>query len=92
MLLVYEIFFISNSKGYLSYEEITQKRNQLFDNEMKRQTESIGRIEKIEVRYLGLPENETLIMNKNISTPYNCAQRKLNSNVIDFFFVYQIYL
>lgn len=36
----------------------------------------VGRIEKIEVRYLGLPDDVTLIMNKGISTPYNCAQRE----------------
>jgi len=47
----------------------------LFTKEKKRQAESIGRIEKIEVRYTGTPEDETLIMNKGISTPFNCAQR-----------------
>ncbi|XP_055383599.1 39S ribosomal protein L39, mitochondrial [Condylostylus longicornis] len=42
--------------------------------EKKRQKQSVGRIEKIEIRYLGLPEDVTLVMNKGISTPYNCAQ------------------
>ena len=28
------------------------------------------------MRFLGTPEDTTLIMNKNLSTPYNCAQRK----------------
>lgn len=51
-------------------------RNELFDTEQKRQLDQVGRIEKIEVRYLGLPEDTTLIMNKAISTPYNCAQRE----------------
>lgn len=37
--------------------------------------ESIGRIEKIEVRYTGTPEDVTLVMNKGLSTPFNCAQR-----------------
>lgn len=62
--------------GHISYDEISRKRNEIFDYEQKRQRESIGRIEKIEVRYMGLPRHETLIMNKNISTPYNVAQRE----------------
>jgi hypothetical protein len=62
--------------GCLSYDEINRKRNEIFDYEQKRQRDSVGRIEKIEVRYLGMPQDETLVMNKNISTPYNCAQRK----------------
>lgn len=48
----------------------------MFDIEQKRQQQLVGRVEKIEVRYLGLPEDVTLIMNKGISTPYNCAQRE----------------
>lgn len=55
-------------------------RNELFDAEQKRQREQVGRIEKIEVRYLGVPEDVTLIMNKGISTPYNCAQRMYKIN------------
>ncbi|KAH8322409.1 hypothetical protein KR067_003097 [Drosophila pandora] len=50
------------------------KRNELFNQEQKRQRDAVGRIDKIEVRYLGLPEDVTLVMNANISTPYNCAQ------------------
>lgn len=50
------------------------KRNLLFTKEKKRQNENIGRIEKIEVQYTGTPEDVTLIMNKGISTPFNCAQ------------------
>lgn len=42
--------------------------------EQKRQREAVGRIEKIQVRYLGLPEDVTLVMNKDLSTPYDCAQ------------------
>jgi large subunit ribosomal protein L39 len=51
------------------------KRNLLFTKEKKRQNENVGRIEKIEVQYTGTPEDVTLIMNKGISTPFNCAQR-----------------
>ncbi|XP_048514225.1 39S ribosomal protein L39, mitochondrial [Athalia rosae] len=54
--------------------ETRRKRNELFDNEKKRQRAAVGRIEKIEVKYLGLTEDVTLVMNKFISTPYNCAQ------------------
>lgn len=38
----------------------------------------MGRIEKIEVRYLGVPNDETFVMNKEISTPFHIAQRKNN--------------
>lgn len=62
----------------------------MFDLEKKRQRDAVGRIEKIEIRYLGLPEDTTLIMNKNLSTPFNCAQRK---TIIDiYFFIVIIYL
>lgn len=50
-----------------------RKRNELFDLEKQRQTSLVQRIEKIEVQYNGLPELCTLIMNKGMSTPYNCA-------------------
>lgn len=50
------------------------QRNELFNQEQRRQRDAVGRIEKIEVRYLGLPEDVTLVMNSNISTPFNCAQ------------------
>ncbi|XP_053953439.1 39S ribosomal protein L39, mitochondrial [Anastrepha ludens] len=50
------------------------KRNELFTQEQRRQKEAIGRVEKIEVRYLGLPQDVTLAMNSYLSTPYNCAQ------------------
>lgn len=63
--------------GCLSTRDSIRKyQNELFNLEKKRQREAVGRIEKIEVRYLGLPEDMTLVMNKNLSTPYNCAQRK----------------
>lgn len=51
-----------------------KQRNELFTAEQNRQRENVGRIEKIEVRYLGLPEDVTLAMNRDLSTPYNCAQ------------------
>jgi len=55
-------------------EDLQKYRSALFTEELKRQKDSVGRIEKIEVRYLGVPEDTTLFMNKSLSTPYNCAQ------------------
>jgi large subunit ribosomal protein L39 len=60
----------------LSYNEIINKQNKIFNLEQKRQKDEVGRIEKIEVRYMGSPNDLTLKMNKNLSTPYNVAQRK----------------
>lgn len=62
--------------GFLSTKEATERRNHLFSLEKKRQLENVGRIEKIEVNYKGVPKDCTLIMNKDISTPYDCARRK----------------
>lgn len=57
----------------ISEEQI--RCNEIFDEEKQRQRELVGRIEKIEVQYRGLDDKHiTLIMNRGISTPYNCAQ------------------
>ena len=66
------IFVVSSSSS--SAAAAIQRRNELFTNEQQKQRNNIGRIEKIEIRYLGLPDDTTLVMNKNQSTPYNCAQ------------------
>ncbi|XP_035892541.1 39S ribosomal protein L39, mitochondrial isoform X1 [Anopheles stephensi] len=52
----------------------TAKASELFSDEQRRQRENVGRIEKIEVRYLGLPHDTTLVMNRELSTPYDCAR------------------
>ncbi|KAG1681234.1 39S ribosomal protein L39, mitochondrial [Nymphon striatum] len=52
---------------------VHMKRNLIFEEEKVRQKKLVPRIEKIEVKYFGQPENTTLIMNKNLSTPYNCS-------------------
>lgn len=57
----------------LTNSEVRKKRNALFDKEKERQLSFVKRIEKINVQYVGLPEKCTLVMNKNLSTPYNCA-------------------
>lgn len=70
VLWFYFLGLFSSRSSILGYQ------NELFDLEKKRQRDAIGRIEKIEVRYLGMPEDTTLVMNKSLSTPYDCAQRK----------------
>ena len=51
-------------------------RSALFTTEQKRQMENVGRLEKIEVRYLGVPKDETFLLNKDVSTPFDIARRK----------------
>lgn len=60
---------------WISSAEIQQRRSELFTLEQRRQKDKVGRIEKIEVRYLGLPSDLSMVMNRGISTPFNCAQR-----------------
>ncbi|KAL3287776.1 hypothetical protein HHI36_002238 [Cryptolaemus montrouzieri] len=62
----------SNSRG-ITTEELN-RQNELFSSEKKRQKEKVGRIEKIEVEYEGSQNKTQLVMNKNISTPYDCAR------------------
>lgn len=62
--------------GFYSIAGGAQMRSELFSLEKRKQEEKVGRIEKIEIRYLGLPNDTTLVMNKGLSTPYNCAQRE----------------
>lgn len=71
-------------KGWTSrLTDIRMYQNELFDAEKKRQRDAVGRIEKIEVHYLGLPEDTTLVMNAKLSTPYDCARRKAYSFQVD---------
>ncbi|XP_043509847.1 39S ribosomal protein L39, mitochondrial [Frieseomelitta varia] len=64
----------SRYKSILSKIEAKEKRNLLFEEEKKRQRTAVGRIEKIEVKYQSPVEEVTLIMNKCISTPMDCAK------------------
>lgn len=59
-------------------ETLAKKRSDLFSKEKQRQLDLIPRIEKIEVLYRGVPEDVTLYLNKNLSTPFNIAQRELS--------------
>ncbi|XP_015787402.1 39S ribosomal protein L39, mitochondrial [Tetranychus urticae] len=60
----------------LDRSESNRLRNEIFDEEKKRQSKLIPRIEKIEVQVKNVKPfgDATLIMNKHASTPYHCAQ------------------
>lgn len=64
---------ISNT-SQLTNTQVRSKRSRMFDEEKKRQLNLIPRLEKIEVQYEGVPEGATLILNRNISTPFSVAQ------------------
>lgn len=57
-------------------KNLIKKKNELFDKEKQKQKSFIPRIEKIEVRLKDIKPHPdvTLMMNKSISTPFNCAQ------------------
>jgi len=55
-------------------EEAAERRSKLFSQEKQRQIDLIKRVEKIKVNYCGIPEDGTLYMNKDLSTPFNVAQ------------------
>jgi len=59
----------------LSNIEITKKRSELFGRELARQRAHITKLEKIQIDFTGDGPHEpcSLLMNKGISTPYNCA-------------------
>ena len=67
---IHQVARLSN----LTNEQIRLKRSKLFEDEKKKQLNRIPRLEKIEVKYVGTPEEAVMIMNKNISSPYNVAQ------------------
>ncbi|KAF2368321.1 Threonyl/alanyl tRNA synthetase SAD [Trinorchestia longiramus] len=54
--------------------DVTAQRLQLFEQEKERQRRLITDVHKITVQYRDQPEQCTLIMNKNLSTPYDCAR------------------
>ncbi|CAG2112459.1 unnamed protein product, partial [Medioppia subpectinata] len=63
----------------MSAQELRLKRNKLFDNELKRQSELVTRIEKITVSVVnpfGAEDIQTidLMMNRFLSTPRHCGQ------------------
>ncbi|XP_061165514.1 large ribosomal subunit protein mL39-like [Saccostrea echinata] len=72
----------SNTSGNASKtnSDIRAMRSQMFSEEKKRQLSLIRRVEKINVEYTGIPENCTLYMNKELSSPNNCAMH-MKSNI-----------
>lgn len=66
-----------SSNPRLSNTEAIAKRNTLFSNEKSRQASLVTRVTKIKVKYEGTPKPCTMIMNKDMSTPYDCAKRRL---------------
>ena len=70
----------SRCAGTLSKVEARKRRNQLFEEEKRRQRSELGRIEKIEVTYKSVDDEVVMVMNRDISTPYNCA-RHISENV-----------
>ena len=60
------------------------KRSKLFSQEKQRQIDLVKRVEKIKVQYCGVPENVTLYLNKDLSTPFNVAQRMWQSRILLF--------
>jgi len=53
--------------------EIGSWRNAAFEQEKARQLSLVTRVEKIQVTYEGPPQSCSLLMNKGLSTPFNCA-------------------
>ncbi|CAF4013235.1 unnamed protein product [Rotaria magnacalcarata] len=70
------------SRSHLTNDEIRAHRLRIFNNERQIQMERIRRVEKIEVDVHDPIESKKLLMNKNLSTPYHCAQH-LSSILVD---------
>ena len=98
--------FISSSTNLDQNTKIQAKREQnaLFDTEVKRQASLIPRIEKILVTMKDIkpgPGEVVALMNKGLSTPYNCAQHiselyvtrsvvaEINSHLVDMHYPLQ---
>lgn len=63
-----------NSRFFSVASRLQSSASQLFTQEQLRQKEMVGRIEKIEIRYIGTPKDTTLVMNRGLSTPHDCAK------------------
>ncbi|XP_074094059.1 mitochondrial ribosomal protein L39 [Cotesia typhae] len=58
----------------VSRSEAKKWRHDLFEAEKKLQRSAVGRIEKIKVLYNTHEDEVTMLMNKNLSTPHDCAK------------------
>lgn len=67
----------SAAEARISAAELHRLRSDVFSREQSRQRALITRTEKIEVTIDGPGlQGSLLIMNKGLSTPYSCTQRK----------------
>ena len=64
----------SESSDDSKNKSITERRSRLFTEEQNRQRDLIPRVEKIQVKYQGTPEDAELLLNKGLSTPLDVAQ------------------
>nr|XP_029724650.1 39S ribosomal protein L39, mitochondrial-like [Aedes albopictus] len=62
------------SRFFSATSKLQSAASSLFAEEQIRQRDMVGRIEKIEIRYLGTPKDTTLVMNRGLSTPLDCAK------------------
>nr|ACO11499.1 Mitochondrial 39S ribosomal protein L39 [Caligus rogercresseyi] len=69
-------FCLARPSQFLTNAKVSRKRNDLFEQELKRQRELIPRVEKITVEcYCPVKEkNVQLLLNKGLSTPFNATQ------------------
>ncbi|XP_012219502.1 large ribosomal subunit protein mL39 [Linepithema humile] len=64
----------SRCAGTLSKAEARKRRSQMFDEQKRKQQSELGRIQKVEVKYKSAEDEVVMQMNRNISTPYDCAK------------------
>lgn len=69
----------SSLRNIVSSKDVRKKRSDLFSKEKDRQSLLIAKMEKIDVHVQEPPKGIKckLNMNKNVSTPFNCAMRKV---------------
>lgn len=46
----------------------------MFDQQKRKQQSELGRIQKVEVKYKSVEDEVVMAMNRNISTPHDCAK------------------
>ncbi|CAF1065233.1 unnamed protein product [Didymodactylos carnosus] len=63
-----------HSRSNLTNDQVRLHRLQIYELERQSQLKQIRRIEKIEIDVQDSIQNIKLLMNKSLSTPYNCAQ------------------
>jgi len=59
---------------------VQAKRSALFTKAQEINLRQVGRIEKINVEYEGLPQSGNYLMNRFTSTPFDCAKRMFLSS------------